>query len=295
MSELAQTPWQAGRFDLKAGPRKVLFGRMYEDPQIERGAFRPGGRVFCIASAGCTAMHLSTQHEVVAIDINPDQLAYAAARLAGQSAVRGTAEKVMAAMRTFAPLVGWTRARLERFVEMDDVAAQAEVWGRELDTVRLRLAFNALFSVTALRSIYASPFLDFLPRRLGAVMRARLARGLTKHPNRSNPFARALLLGALPEPVAFGKLELVQGDAADWLERAPAGSFDGFTLSNILDGAGPGYAARLHAAVKHAAAPGAVLVMRSFAEPKEQSPFNRAADDRAMLWGVVDVRPVAAL
>jgi len=38
---------------------------------------RGAGRVFCIASAGATAFRLADQHEVVACDINPAQLAYA--------------------------------------------------------------------------------------------------------------------------------------------------------------------------------------------------------------------------
>lgn len=294
----ASTPWERGRFDARRGPSKVLFGRMYEDAAIECAAFRPGSRVFCIASAGCTAMRLAAaDHDVVAIDINRNQLDYAASRLAGRPAVRGTAERVMALARAFAPLVGWTRGRLRRFVELDDLAAQAEMW-LALDTWRLRVAFGALFSVAALRAVYASPFLAFLPSRLGAVMRARLARCFARHANRSNPYARALLLGELaddPPPPRASSIELVHGDAAEWLEAAPAGSFDGFTLSNILDGADPAYRARLFTAVQRAAAPAAIVVLRSFAEPTGELPTNRAADDRAMLWGIVDVRPAAAL
>lgn len=294
----ASTPWQRGRFDARSGPSKVLFGRMYEDAAIECGAFRPGSRVFCIASAGCTAMQLAAQdHDVVAIDINANQLAYAADRLAGRPAVRGTAERVMAMARAFAPLVGWRRGRLRRFIELDDLAAQVEMW-RTLDTLRLRVAFGALFSIAALRAVYASPFLAFLPSRLGRVMRARLARGFARHANRTNPYARALLLGELaddPPGPRSGSIELVHGDAAGWLEGAPAGSFAGFTLSNILDGASPAYHARLFAAVRRAAAPGAIAVLRSFAEPSGELPTNRAADDRAMLWGIVDVRPAAEL
>jgi hypothetical protein len=288
------TPWRSGRFDARTGPSKVLFGRMYEDAAIELAEFRPGSRVFCIASAGCTAIELAAHHhEVVAIDINRDQLAYAARRLAGEPAVRGTAERVMAFARRFAPLVGWSRARLRGFLELDDPAAQAAQWQRELDTRRLRAGFAVMFSLVALRAVYASPFLAFLPRKLGAVMRGRLARGFARHANRTNPYARALLQGELPPALPVpdrGAIDLVHGDAAEWLERAPAGAFDGFTLSNILDGADPVYRARLFAAIRRAARRGAVVVLRSFAEPASPHAANRAADDRALLWGELDVR-----
>lgn len=298
VSAAPDTAWQAGRFDARGGKRKVLFGRMYEDTAIELSTFRPGGRVMCIASAGCTAMALAPRHEVVAVDINPVQLAYAEQRFAGGPSVRGTAERVMDFGRKFAPLLGWRAARVRAFLELDDPAAQLAFWRARLDTWRFRAALGTLFSFAALRAIYSKRFLGFLPKRLGRVMRLRLERGLTTHPNRDNPYARALLLGELardPVPAGARAIRLVHADAASFLEAQPAGSFDGFTLSNILDGAEPTYRARLLTAVRHAAAPGARVVLRSFGEPPADLPTNRAADDRAMLWGVVDVRPAVDL
>jgi S-adenosylmethionine:diacylglycerol 3-amino-3-carboxypropyl transferase len=290
------TAWERGRFDARGGASKVLFGRMYEDAEIELAAFRPGGRVFCIASAGCTAMKLAPRHEVVAVDINPRQLAYAERRLAGAPAIRGTAERVMGFGRAFAPLAGWRGGRVRAFLDLDDPAEQMEFWRRHLDTRRFRAAFDTLLSATVLGAVYASPFLGFLPRNLGAVMRGRMERCFGLHPNRTNPYARALLLGELSDdaPAVPGKIRLVNADAAAFLEQQAAGSFEGFTLSNILDGADDAYRRRLFAAVERAAARSAVMVLRSFAEPREPVPTNRAALDRSMLWGTVDVRPCAA-
>jgi S-adenosylmethionine:diacylglycerol 3-amino-3-carboxypropyl transferase len=295
---VAETAWERGRFDARCGPSKVLFGRMYEDASIELGAFRPGGRVFCIASAGCTAMKLAPRHEVVAVDINPAQLAYAEQRFVGARGICGTAERLMAFGRAFAPLVGWWPSRVRAFLDLDCTAEQVVFWRRHLDTQRFRAALDGLLSVTALRAVYAPPFLDFLPERLGTVMRGRMARCFARHANRTNLYARALLLGELPDeppPSEAREIHLVHADAAAYLERAPTGSFDGFALSNILDGANVAYGRRLFAAVKHAAAPGAVAVHRSFSEARVTLPTNHAVEDRAMLWGIVDVRPAAAL
>jgi S-adenosylmethionine:diacylglycerol 3-amino-3-carboxypropyl transferase len=292
------TVWDAGRLDAGRGPPRVLFGRMYEDPAIERAAFRPGGRVFCIASAGCTAIALSPDYEVVAVDINPAQLAYAAQRIAGAPMVRGTAEHVMRVGRALLPLAGWRVATVEAFLELDDPAAQRDFWSAHLDTRRFRLCLDSLFSVTALRAAYAPPLIGALPDRFGSVMRARMARCFATHPNRTNPYARALLTGELASespPAAARAIRLVRSDAAAFLEDALPRSFDGFALSNILDGAERGYRGRLFTAVARAAAPGAMVVLRSFGEPDGDLPTNRAADDRSLLWGIVDVRPADRL
>jgi S-adenosylmethionine:diacylglycerol 3-amino-3-carboxypropyl transferase len=295
----SETVWARGRFDARRRRSKLLFGRMHEDASIELSAFSPGGRVFCIASAGCTAMELSRRHEVVAADINPVQLAYARRRFSGARAVRGSAERFMAFARVLSPLAGWRPWRLRAFLDLDDPAAQAAYWRRHLDTWRFRAALDALLSRTVLRTFYSARLLDCLPPNFGKVVRSRMERCVTRHPNRTNIHARALLLGewvdAPQPPPEAGRIRLVNSDAAECLEREPAGGFDGFTLSNILDSADPAYERRLIAAVRHASAPGAIVVLRSFREPPEPFPTNRASEDRSMLWGIVDVRPAAAL
>jgi S-adenosylmethionine:diacylglycerol 3-amino-3-carboxypropyl transferase len=295
----AATAWTTGRFDAQVGPKRILFGRMYEDVEIERAAFRPGGRMFCIASAGCTALALCDRYEVVACDINPAQLAYAERRIAGAPIEVGSAERVMGFGRALMPLAGWHADVVRAFLELADPPAQVAFWRERLDTWRFRTGFDAMLSVTGLRAVYASPFLEFLPRRFGAVLRARMERCFAHHPNAGNPHAHALLLGESeaprPPPRAAARIQLVLSDAASFLEASPPATFDGFTLSNILDGAEPSYRERLFAAVRRAARPGAAVVLRSFGEPRDPMATNRAERDRAMLWGIVDVRPVADL
>lgn len=295
---VSPTAWERGRFDARDGPSKLLFGRMHEDASIELDAFRGRGRIFCIASAGCTAMELSPAHDVVAADINPVQIAYARRRLSGEPARRGAAERMMAVGRAFAPVLGWRPSRVREFLDLGSPAEQVEYWRRHLDTRRLRAALDAALSTGFLGALYAKPLLAALPRSFGRILRGRMERGFGRHPNRDNLHARALLLGdvsSAPPPPEARRIRLVHADAATCLEGEPPESFDGFTLSNVLDGAGGAYRQRLSAAVRRAAAPGAVLVLRSFGEPPVASPGNRAADDRSMLWGIVDVMPAAAL
>ena len=295
---LTKTEWERGRLDARGGQSKLLFGRMYEDALIELNAFPAGGRVFCIASAGCTAMKLAPRHEVVAVDINPVQLAYARRRFAGERGHCGVAERIMRLARAFAPLAGWRTSTVRAFLDLDDPGEQLAYWRRYLNTRRFRAAMDSLFSMPALRTIYASSFLKFLPPNFGAVMRRRMERCFARHPNRTNAHAHALLLGELsfeiPPPEARN-IRVVHADAATFLEHEPAGSFDGFTLSNILDGADSAYQRRLLAAVKRSAAPGAIVVLRSFREPSADLSANHAADDAAMIWGIVSIESAAAL
>lgn len=283
--------WQSGRLDARAGPGQLLFGRMYEDAGVELRVFPPGGRIFCIASAGCTALALGHHYDVVAVDINPAQIEYVRRRLAGDAPRLGRVDRGMALLRECAPVVGWRARALRDFLDLDDPAEQVTYWRKHLDTARFRAALDVVLSRAVMQTVYAQPFLRVLPPRFGRVIRARLRRGVARHSNRANPYARALLAGEAvtqPVPPAPSRIQLEHADAVEFLEREPPGSFEGFTLSNILDGASEGYAARLRDAVRRAAKPGAVAILRSFAEARGPAGAERAAEDRSMIWGSIE-------
>jgi hypothetical protein len=230
---------------------------------------------------------------VVACDINPVQLAYAERRARGSPQESGDAERAMQIARLFMPIAGWRAEVVRVFLALGDVGEQLAFWKTHLDTSRFRLGFDALMSRALLRAVYAPELLACLPPRFGSVLRARLERTFRRHPNASNPYARALLLGepAVERGSGAGNIRFLAADAAACLESSPARSFDAFTLSNILDGATPAYRARLGHAVRRAASDNAVVVSRSFAEPGPDLDTNHAERDRSMLWGLVDIRP----
>lgn len=284
-----ESAWQGGRIDRRAGGPELLFGRMYEDSAVELAAFEPGGRIFCIASAGCTSFELAARgDEVTAVDVNPAQIAYVRRRLAGEALERGRVDRRLDRLRQVAPALGWTRAALERFCELERTGEQLEFWRRRLDTRRLRLSLAAAFSPRLLRRAYDTRFVGVLPARFDRILRHRLERGFARHPNAGNPFASALLLGR-PRETTPAPLALETADATEYLEACAPRSFDGLTLSNILDGADPEYGARLFDAVRRAAAPGAVVILRSLREPADDEEARWAAEDRAFIWGSIRI------
>jgi S-adenosylmethionine:diacylglycerol 3-amino-3-carboxypropyl transferase len=290
------TPWESGTLSSRKGAHRLLFGQMHEDAEIEREAFAGKSRVFCIASAGNTAFALAAEHEVVACDINPVQLAYAERRAKGHPLMTGDAERAMSFARTFTPLIGWSHEDLRAFLSLSHTVEQIAFWRDHLDTLRFRAALDVLLSRSVLRTLYAPELLSILPPKFGAVLRSRLERGFATHANAANPYAHSLLLGETSErrPPTATNLQFALGDAASFLESCPPESFDGFALSNILDGTSPSYGARVFRAVRRAATESALVVLRSFAEPSQEHSINHAARDRSMLWGVVDIRSAHA-
>lgn len=296
---VAGTPWERGRLDARHGRPKLLFGQMYEDAAVELAVFPASGRVFTIASAGTTSMALSTRGlEVTAVDINPAQIDYVRRRLDGAPVRQGTADRLFGFGRRLLPLLGWSRSRLMTFLDLEDPSHQIAFWHRHLDTARFRLGLKLLLNPLSLRAVYDRTFLKVVPPDFDRVMRQRLERCFANHPNRTNPYAWRLFSGIDPPNggplvAAPAHIELIEADAAAYLESCPAESFAGFTLSNILDGTDPDYRDRLMAAVRRSARKGAVTVLRSFAEPVRGESTDWAARDRSMLWGIVRVSSVS--
>jgi S-adenosylmethionine:diacylglycerol 3-amino-3-carboxypropyl transferase len=259
----------------------LLFGSSYEDAAIELNTFRPHSRVFAIAASGETARALTAEgHHVTAVDINPRQVDYAR----GLALKDGRVERALAIGRRFA---GWNEASVREFLALTDPTEQVDYWDHILDSRRFRIALD---SVLVLRFAFARHLTACLPDSFGTVVRARLRRCWATHSNRANPFAWRLLMGAAPPARnTIAPIEFACDDAATYLESRPPGSFDGFALSNILDGATASYCRRLYAAVNCAASPGATVVIRSLGEPHVGVGDNRAAEDRSPLWGTVHV------
>ena len=296
----AANPWSRGRFDARARPPVLLFGRMHEDWRIEAGVFPPGGEVFCVASAGCTALALAGKgFAVTAVDVNPAQVDYVRDRREGAPVREGAADRLLRAGRAVLPALGLSEAARQHFLELDDPAEQARLWERDLETRRLGIALRLLLAPTGLRLAFRGAFLRGLPPRFGDEMRRRLRRGFGRHPNRTNPWAWRLLLGhdrapeAAPRPSS--SLTLACGDAARYLEACPPGAFRGFSLSNILDAVDEAYARRMWLAVARAAAPGARVVLRTFGSPATPEEEDRAGQDRAFLWGAVRILDAGCL
>lgn len=275
----------------------LFFGMMYEDAGVELAEMVGRRRVLAVASAGCTAFALAAAgHEVTAVDVSPAQVEYVRHRLAGGRPRPGKAEQWLARGRAVVEALVWRRGEAARFTAMANPEAQREFWCRRVVPPAVRGLLGLALSAPLLTALYGRRRASAVPRPFAASVLSRLERGLARHPNRDNPYLRRLLLGELPPPLTAAeraaiapRLRVRRADAAAYLEAAAPGSFDAFALSNLLDGAPRSDARRLWRAVARAAAPGAVAVLRSFAEPRGRDEERRAANDRSLLWGRVTV------
>ena len=287
------TAWQRGRFDDRRGRAQLLFGQMWEDAAIECELFPSGENVFTIASAGCTSLALARHGcHVTACDINPRQVEYVERRSEHWPIERGQAERLLIVFLLAASCAGLTPRIRREFVSLDDPAEQAAFWQQRFDRRHVRRLLRWSLHPRLLRFKYAPRFVRSLPNDFSELLWKRLTRGFSTHPNRTNPFAWRLLFGKdrLPaEPSFTTDLVGVCAEACQYLEGCRPRLFAGFSLSNVLDGATSEYVFRLARAICRSAAPDALVVLRSFTEPRTAKEDAWAARDRSLLWGRIVV------
>lgn len=294
-----------GAGDREAGQhlsRRPWFGRMLEDAAIELGAFRPGSRVFAIASAGCTALALARRGDrVTAVDIHPGQIELIRRRLTGAPRPEARMDRWLEEGRVRVLHREWAPGVLETFLRLVDLREQVRMWRETIATPRFRALVRAAVGRPRAAGERTGFPVGWAPPRFGAHVLARLDRCVALHPNRWNPYLWWMLAGrAAPgtvsdTPIRPDRLRLRVAEACQWLEAHPHARFDGFTLSNVLDGASEGQRRRLVEAVRRAAEPGATVVLRSLAGSDDPSAARNATRDRSGIWGGIDILPVSAL
>lgn len=292
------TAWRSGRLHAWNGPPQLLFGRMHEDWSLESCLFPPGGRVLCIASAGCTALALAARgHPVDAVDINPAQVQYVKARLAGAAHQDGAVDYLSSKARAALSWCGLDPHEIRNFLMMENPKDQVRFWKDTFDKGLRKVLMNFALNPLILRTVYSSQFVRSLPSGFSSILRRRFQSGFAYHSNRQNQYVWRLLLGcdppfAAPTPPITDPVSVICSDAVDYLQSCSSHIYDGFSFSNILDGATKEYARRLIINAERAARPGAVIVLRSLMEPEDDEDAMRAAQDRSMIWGSINVRRV---
>ncbi len=172
------------------------------------------------------------------------------------------------------------RRAVRALLRAHNASEQREVWRARAN----RWRWNALFSLALhpiiLRAFYGAALRAGLPLDLGERVRANIERTLLDLPMARNPYIVSLLRGRLarnsenwplalrPESFAsigarLDNLTLNCADATEWLNAQDAGSIDFFGLSNVVEAIEPASAELLLHAVARAAAPDALICVRT--------------------------------
>lgn len=195
------------------------------------------------------------------------------------------------------------RRAVRALLHAQNVEAQREVWRTSVNRKR----FNALFGVAlhplVLRAFYGAALRAGLPLDLGESVQHNIERTLLELPIASNPYIVSLLRGRLarePEnwPIALcpssfapinarlDRLTLTCADATSWLNAQDENSIDFFGLSNVVEAIEPASAQALLRAVARAAAPGALVCVRTItgvsAQPIEGLTLDARTDELKM-------------
>ena len=154
------------------------------------------------------------------------------------------------------------------------------------------------FSRRDLRTAYAKELLDSLPRRFGAVVRARIERCFGRHSNADNPYAHALLLDSecvedeTPDASCSGHRVEAWRRSVRILESTPAQSFDAFiafpTSSTAPNRDTPSACPPVRSDTRHRRTPSSLSA--ALRNRPGRSTTIKPNGIEVHLWGVVDVR-----
>jgi S-adenosylmethionine-diacylglycerol 3-amino-3-carboxypropyl transferase len=176
------------------------------------------------------------------------------------------------------------RRRLETLFRQTDLTEQHRFYRTTWDNWRWKALFRGALSRPVLRLAYGSRFLAQLPAGFPQLMKQQVDAAFREFPIQENGYLWQTFLGRYPPaerglPIylrreqhariqaGMARIHLACDDAAAWLMRQPRGSIRFFALSNILEVTTSEYAARLAAAIEHAAKPGALVCVRSIFPP----------------------------
>ena len=178
-------------------------------------------------------------------------------------------------------------------LEAETLSEQSTQFDRCWNNGRWRLALRIALSRAVLRAAYGPHFIRQVPLDFSRQVTEQIAALLRGKPARDNSYLWQAFLGyyppaseeALPPYLqkrhwsilqsSLSKATFVAVDVVDHLRSCLPDSYDLFALSNVLDAASDTYATALLQAAAEAAAPSALLCLRSFFPP--QATFLRAA------------------
>ena len=172
------------------------------------------------------------------------------------------------------------RRAVRALLRAQSAQQQREIW----QNLANRKRFGALFSLALhpliLRAFYGKALRARLPLDLGKRVRHNIEHTLLELPIERNPYLISLLRGRLARdennwpialrPDSFGPIQsrldnltLNCADATNWLNAQAEGSIDFFGLSNVVEAIEASSAEKLLRAVARAAAPDALICVRT--------------------------------
>ena len=204
------------------------------------------------------------------------------------------------------------RRAVRALLAAQSVEEQREIWHRLANRRRFGALFSLALSPTVLRAFYGDALRAGLPLDLGEIVRGNIERTLRDLPIASNPYIVSLLRGRLARhqsnwPVALrpdnfapigarlDHLTLTCADATDWLNSQPADSIDFFGLSNVVEAIEKESAAPLLRAVGRAAAPGALVCVRTITGVAAMPTTGLVLDERTPELKELDRSPFCRL